>query len=278
MNLLSSSLEKPTEIDVSSYSRWQDIFRTWFWRYYDHLFQLVFCNLGWFLSCFCVEWLSGFLGMFSKNQPSGWFGIYLFYLAECAVSVGWALAVFKIIMEDEANWSVLLSGVRRYFRKAVALSALSGFVLGLALFNLRFYLSLPLAAHLWILPLVGLVATIFICGLMVTLYQWPILFFQDPSLGKIYYRSFVITLGAGPNSFLLLILSSLFMVLFFVEPFLWFFVGFTLLFSLYVVALEKHFLRYKITYQAKSIGEYLEFMDKERQRGWRNIFRPWEMR
>jgi hypothetical protein len=54
--------------------------------------------------------------------------------------------------------------------------------------------------------------------------------------------------------------------------------GFVFLFSLYVVAIEKHFLRYKITYQNKPIDDFIKSMDLERQRDWRDIFKPWETR
>lgn len=278
MNLSFSHNENPSELDVLPYARWQDILRSWFWRYYDNLFQLTFLNLGWFLTCFGVEWLTGITGLLAKSQTGNWFGLYLVYVLECAVSVPWALAVFKIFMEDGLNWNGFVAGLRRCFGKALIAAALSGFLLGLAFYDIRFYLSLPLASHPWIFVLMGLVTTMGLYGLMMTFYQWPILFFQEPSIVKLVYRSFLITLGTGPNSLFLLFFSVLAVVLFSLEPFLWFFIGFVFLFSIYTVALEKHFLRYKITYQDKPIDEYLEFVNKERQRGWRDIFRPWETR
>jgi hypothetical protein len=113
---------------------------------------------------------------------------------------------------------------------------------------------------------------------MMIFYQWPILFFQNPPLEKLLCRSFLITLGSGPSSLFLLFFSAASAFLFFLGPFLWFFTGFVFLFSLYVVALEKHLLRYKITYRDKPIEDFLESIDIERQRGWRDIFKPWETR
>jgi hypothetical protein len=278
LNLPSSPDAFPSDMDVLSYSRWQDILRSWFWRYYDHLLQLTLYNFGWFLTCFGVGWFAGFLGILGKPQQWNWFSIYIVYVLECVVSVIWALAVFKIVIDDVVSWRQLIIGLRRYFWKALISASLSGLVLALALYNLRFYFSFQVSSHIWIFILMGFVATVFLYGLMMTFYQWPLLFFQDPPLGKLFYRSFLITLGAGPNSLLLLLFSVLAFFLFFLEPFLWFFIGFVFLFSLYTVALEKHFLRYKITYQDKPIGEYLESMDRERQRSWRDIFKPWETR
>ena len=278
MDLLSSPEESSSETDVFSYSRWQDILRSWFWRYYDHLLRLTLYNLGWFLTCFGVGWLASFLGVLGTAQQWNWFSIYIVYVLECAVSVTWALAVFKIFIEDAISWAELMIGLRQYFWKALISASVSGLVLGLALYNLRFYFSLQVSSHIFIFILMGFVATVFLYGLMMAFYQWPLLFFQDPPLGKLFYRSFLITLGTGPNSLLLLFFSALAVFFFVVGPFLWFLIGFVFIFSLYTVALEKHFLRYKITYQDKSIAEYLESMDRERQRGWRDILKPWETR
>jgi hypothetical protein len=134
------------------------------------------------------------------------------------------------------------------------------------------------SSRFFVFILMGFVATIFLYVLIMTLYQWPILFFQNPSFGKLFYKSFLITLGTGPQSLLILVLSILAVFLFVLAPFLWFLIGFVFLFSLYVVALEKHFLRYKITYQDKSTCDFIKSMDLERQRSWRDIFKPWETR
>jgi len=277
LDLLFSPDEISSEVDVSSYSHWHDILRSWFWRYYDHLFLLIFYNFCWFSSCFGVGWLAGFWGILNRNQHWNWPAIYLVYVLECAVSVPWALAVFKIFIEDTVSFSELWTGIRLYFWKALASTALSGLVLALALYNLRFYSTLQVSSRIWIFILMGFVVTVFLYGLMMTFYQWPILFSQNPPLGKLLYKSFLITLGTGPNSLFLLLFSAVSVFLFFLGPFLWFFTGLVFLFSLHVVALEKHFLRYKITYQNKPLAEFLKSMDIERQRGWRDIFKPWEI-
>jgi hypothetical protein len=276
---LSSSPEViPSEINLSSYSRWQDIFRSWFWRYYDHLFKLTFYNFGWFSTCLGVGWLASSLGILSRNQQWNWLTIYLVFVLECAISIPWALAIFKIFIEEKITLSNFRIDLRNYFLKALATTTLSGLVLGVALYNVRFYYTFQVSSRFWVFILMGFVATIFLYVLIMTFYQWPILFFQNPSFRKLFYKSFLITLGTGPQSLLLLVLSMLAVFLFDLAPFLWFLIGFVFLFSLYVVALEKHFLRYKITYQDKPICDFIKSMDLERQRGWRDIFKPWETR
>jgi len=278
LNIPSSFENTSPEVAVLSYTRWQDILRTWFWRYYDNLLKLTLYNLGWFLTCFGIGWFAGFLGVLGTAQQWNWLAIYLVYVLECAASMGWALVVFKVVMGDAVSWSELLIDLKRYFIKGLISVSVSGLVLGLAVYNLSFYFSLQVSTHILIFVLMGFVATVFIYYLMMTFYQWPILFFQNPPITKLFYRSFIITLGTGPVSFLILLISVVAIFLFVLQPFLWFFIGFVFLFSLYTVAIEKHFLRYKITYHDKPIADDLELADVERQRGWRDIFKPWETR
>jgi hypothetical protein len=54
--------------------------------------------------------------------------------------------------------------------------------------------------------------------------------------------------------------------------------GFSFFFSLQCVALEKHYLKYRITYEDRPLPEVLEALERERQRGWREFWRPWENR
>jgi hypothetical protein len=276
LNLSSSLEEVSSETDVNSYTRWQDIFRSWFWRYYDHLFQLIFYNLGWFSTCFGVSWIANYWGILGKPQQWNWFSIYLVYVLESAASFVWAFAVFKVFIEDKISWSELYNGLRCFFWKALISAGLSGLILGLVFYNLRFYFSLQLSSHIWIIIPMGFVATVFIYVIMMTFYQWPILFFQNPPLDKLFYKCFLITLGSGPYSLFFIFFSALSSFFFFLMPFLWFFIGFVFIYSVYVVALEKHFLRYKITYHNKPISDYLKSIDEERKRGWRDIFKPWE--
>ncbi len=275
----SSSLEaSSSEIDFSSYSRWQDIFRSWFWRYYDHLFLLTLYNFCWFSTCLGVGWFAVFLGILSQNHQWNWLAIYLVFVLESAVSIPWALIVFKIFIEDKITLSGVWLDLHTYFWKALASMAFSGLFLGFSLYNLRFYYMLQVSSRFWIFILMGFVATFFLYVLMMTFYQWPILFFQNPTFGKLFYRSFLITLGTGPSSLLLLSFSAVSVFFFILAPFLWFLIGFVFLFSLFVSALEKHFFRYKITYQDKPASDVIKLIDLERQKNWRDIFKPWETR
>jgi hypothetical protein len=268
----------PSEADLSSYCRWQDIFRSWFWRYYDNLFKFVIFNLGWFSVCFGVSWLSGRIGLLNLPTYWHWFGVFTVYLLESIVTFFWALLVFMILMEVPLSWPQYKKYVYQFFLKGQVISILSGLFLGLSLLNIRFYSSFQGPAPIWALVLMGFVITLFLYGLMMTFYLWPILFFQDPPLGKLLYRAFIVTLGSGPASLLILFVSGIWVLFFTLVPFLWFTLGFVLLFALYCTALEKHLLLHRITFNDKPVEEVLQTIEDERKRNWRDILKPWENR
>jgi len=129
--------------------------------------------LGWFLTCFGIGWFASFLGILGTAQQWNWPVIYLVYVAECAASLGWALAIFKVVMGEAVSWPEILIDLKRYFFKGLISASISGLVLGLAVYNLRFYFSLRVSTHILIFILMGFVATVFIYFLMMTFYQWP---------------------------------------------------------------------------------------------------------
>jgi len=273
-----SSPDISPEADLSPYCRWQDIFRSWFWRYYDNLFKFVLLNFSWFLVCFGVSWLSGRVGLLTLPAPWYWFGVFVVYLLESAITFVWALPVFMILVARSFSWIEYRIQLSRFFLKGLLVSALAGVFLGTGLLNLRFYSSFQGSAPIWVLVLMGFVITLLLYALMMTFYLWPILFFQDPSVGKLIYRAFIITLGSGPASLLILFISLVWALLFALAPFLWFTMGFVFLFSLYCTALEKHLLRYRITFEDRTLDDVLQEIAAERKRNWRDILKPWETR
>jgi uncharacterized membrane protein YesL len=268
----------PSELNTLEYSRWVDILRSWFWRFYDHLFRLVLYNLGWFLTCFVIGWVGWHGGLFGDVKSINLLGLYSIYMLESTASIGWAYLIFKIFIEGEGSFLDVWKGYKKYFLKAVGLSALSGFVLGLALYNIRFYFLLQNSHKLLDLMLAGFIFWFSIFWVSSMLYQWPILFFQNPTFLKIFYRSFLLVLGNGLVSLGILVFLVACFFLFWIAPFLLFFIGMVFFFSIQCVALEKQYLRYKITYRDKPLEPFLEILEYERKRGWREFLRPWENR
>ncbi len=278
MDLPSPSDNPSPETDLFPYTRWQDVFRSWFWRYYDNLFKLILCNLGWFFCCFGTTWLASLSGLWNRDASWYWAGIAVVYVLESALTFLWALPIFQIMVEGHFSWESYKSRIFRYFPKGIFAVILVGLFLGLAFFNLRFYFTLQSSSPIWVFVLAGFVVTLLVYGIMMTFYLWPILFFQNPPVGKLFYRAFMVTLGSGPSSLLILFFSTFWVLLFTLIPFLWFALGFGFLFALYCSALEKHFLRYRITLQGRTLETILQEIEAERKRGWRDILKPWETR
>jgi hypothetical protein len=275
--IISSKSDSPSEV-FPDYSRWPDIVRSWFWRYYDHLGHLLIYNFLWFLMVFAIAWIgwhNGWIGSLEKLNPVGLYGLYLI---ECIVSVGWAYIVFRMFNGCESSLKDYWPGTKKYIWKALFVSAISGGIVGLALFNIRFYISLMNRFHIIHFLLAGLVLWILLFWLSTMLYQWPILFFQNPSLWKIFYRSALLVLGNSGVSFTIFLFFILSFSLSILAPVAWFFIGFVYFFSFQCVTLEKNFLKYKITYEDKQLDSFLESLDQERKRGWRDFLRPWENR
>ena len=265
-------------LNTSQYSRLADIFTSWFWRYYDNLFRLLLFNLGWFLTCFGIGWLGWRFGFAGSPERLNLFGIYSLFLVELIGSICWAFLVFKIFNEGHAPWGDLWPGLRKYFWKAFGVSALSGLLMGLALYNIYFYFHLQSEHRFLDLLLAGFIFWILLFWISATLFQWPILFFQDPPFWRIFYRSCLLVLGNGLVSLGILAFFAACFFFFTLVPFLWFFIGPVFFFSFQCVVLEKHYLRYKITYGDKPLEPFIEYLDRERQRGWRDILKPWENR
>jgi hypothetical protein len=271
----------PAEPVLSGYCRLRDVLRSWFWRYYDHLGHLLVYNLAWFLTCLIVAWFpfhSGLIGHGSSFTVQDYLLFWALYLLECAVSVGWAHLVFKTFIQGEGSLADVPGGFRHYFWKAMGLSIVSSLILGTGFYNLRFYFLLNGPHRLGSYLLLGVVFWILLFWSSSMLYQWPVLFFQNPPFFKILYRSSLLVLSDGLRSFAVLALFALCFLCFWWAPFLWIFIGPVSFFSFQSVMLEKQYLRYKITYKERPVPQVLEQLDKERQRGWRDFLRPWETR
>ena len=278
MNLQNPSLNPSTEKSTAEYVGLWDIFHSWFWRFYDHLAFLLLINLAWFLTCFGVGWAALHFDMLGSDGKINFGGIYAVYLLECAVSLGWAFLVFKLFNEGRSSLKELWGGIRKYFWKAMGVSALSGSSIGLALINIRFYFHLQSAHRFLDLLMAGFILWILAFLVSASLLQWPILFFQNPPFSRIIYRSCLLVLGNGLISLAGLIFLSACFLLFNIAPFFWYFIGLVFFFSFQCVVLEKHYLRYKITYGDQPLEPFLEVLEGERRRGWREFLRPWENR
>jgi hypothetical protein len=260
------------------YCRLPEIFRSWFWRFFDHLFQLIFYNFIWFFSLVGIGWTALHFGLIESSNKLNFMGIYFIFLATNIISIGWAYLIFKIFTEGDGELSDVWFGTKKYFFKATGVSAISGIFTLFILLNIRFYFFLHSPHHFLDYLLIGITLWILIFWLINVIYQWPVLFFQNPSFFEIFHKSFLLALGSGILSLGILLFFLVFMILFSAIWPLWFFVGVVFFFSFQCVTVEKQFLRYKITYRNKPLEPFLELLDHERKRGWRDFLKPWENR
>jgi hypothetical protein len=276
---LTSQLYLPPVVPSKKYSVFfllLEIFKSWFWRYFDHLFYLFFYNFCWAFSCFGVGWLFVRFNFIGISKRTDFFDFFLIYIMQAIASLGWAYLVFEIFIKGEGSLKDVWFGIKKYIFKATGVSIVSGFVIALTFFNIRFYFSLNNPHRYTDFLLIGFILGVLIFWLISSLYYWPILFFQNPPFFKIFYKSFLLALGNSMVSILILTIYIAFILLFSIVWPLWFFLGGVFLFSFQCVVLEKHLLMYKITYGNKSLESLLEILDYEQKRGWREFFKPWE--
>ena len=259
------------------YTRWPEIFRSWFWRYYDRLGHLLIYNLGWFLTCFGVAFFPIYSGMLGGGEKINFPALYLLFLVISYLSIGWAYLVFKVFVRDEVHFiSDFWFALKKFSFKAFGIAALSGLVTGIGLFSIHFYFHINSHHRLLDMALMSFAVWTLLFWISAVLYQWPILFFQNPPFFKIYYRSILLVLSNGFLSLGILAFFVLSAAVMFLAPFLMFFIGLVYFFSFQCVSLEKQFLKYKITFGNKPLGPFLELLDFEKERGWRDFFKPWE--
>lgn len=265
--------------ELSLYTRWPEIFRSWFWRFYDHLLRLVFYNLGWFLSLILVAWFVFRFKWFEPSLPltiGDLLRLLLLYLFLCGISFAWSSQVFKIFIRGQKENPIRGKEKLFYFLKALVLSTLTIFIIGIGYINIHFYFRWGEIPPFFSFTLAVLILWILLFWVASSFYHWPLLLFQNPPLFQIIYKSFLLVLANGPLSLGLLIFFASSFLLFSLLVVPWIFVGLIFFFSFQCVTLEKQLLKYKITYQDIPIETHLKFLERERQKGWRYIFKPWE--
>ncbi len=190
-------------------------------------------------SCFGFGWLFVHFNFGAFLKQIRFLDVFLIYILETMISLGWAYLVFKVFIEGEGSLRDVWLGIRKYIFKAMGVSIISGFVVGISLFNIRFYFHLNNPHRFTDFLLMGFIAWILAFWISSSAYYWPVLFFQNPPFLKIFYKSFLLVLGNWPLSILTLFICLAFILLFSIVWPLWFFVGGVLLFSLQCVTLEK---------------------------------------
>ncbi len=266
----------PFDPELLKYTGIKNVFKSWFWRSYDHLGHIILYNFIWAGCLTCLDyfvWNRGWCGSWQKlNTPV----IFVLFLFNSGISVGWAYIIFKIINERTANIKDYFIGVKSYLIKALGITGITFLLFLIAYYDFLFYITLLNRQNILVYLTFGLTTWILLFLACCTLYQFPLLFFQDPPFWKIYYRSGILVIG---NIWLALFMVIFFLIsfsLFMAVPVAWFFGGLAYFFSFQCVVLEKSLIKYKITFRDRPLREFLQFLETENNRGWRQFFRPWE--
>lgn len=229
-------------------------------------------NLLWFFG------LWYFYALFAAKLPL--VGQLPSLLAASLYSLLWAPLVARTMFDGSGSWKEWGRGWGRTAVRALLLVAISLGVYLLGVLNLRWYLGWEGGMRTlgWVLTGVTVWFLLFWTG--AAFYQWPLLFFQDAPLSKILYRSILLFLSNSWATLFFLLWCGLwaFAFTFWLKLIPWALMGPVFFFSFQCVALEKHLLRYRITYRDEPIPDVLERLRKERNRTWREFFKPWETR
>jgi hypothetical protein len=267
---VSTSNLDPSFFDIGS------VFHSWFWRYYDHLGRLILINAIWFLvvlipTWFCCHWVE--TGSHEKTQL---FLLLIVFLFDVSFTFFCAYLVFSIFYTGTNCLNDIWPGILKFWVKAVLLFFSWAVFAVLTSYNIGYYLESKRILEItgWIFG--GLFLWILFFCLSSILYQWPLLFFQNPPLVKILYKSLLLVFDNYLVLLLVWVYGVGFVFLFTLLPVLWIFFGFVFFFSFQCILLEKHMLKYKIVYQQKDLSLVLAILEKEKKRSWRELLKPWE--
>jgi hypothetical protein len=252
------------------------IFQSWFWRYYDFLWTIMFINLVWIASIVGL----GFWGWKVMERFSLEYQKFIIVGIDLTV-MGWlslicAYSVFKIVIERTFDIQDIWRNMRKFWMKGLILFFLWIGMIGLTIFNIYFYFHWAHVSKFVGDALAVLVGWIFLVGLGTITYQWPLLFFQNLSIGKIWYRSFLLFLENNILIMVVLISEVVLSLIFSIALPIWLIAGLAFFFSFHCVLLEKHLLKHKITYNDQELAEVLQILEIEKKRTFRDILKPWE--
>jgi len=275
--------------------RLRNVFYKWFWDTYDNLGKVILGNVVWFILC-----LPTFFGLFGLLfQPSGkqlnLFPYLMLLIPSLLLSAPITAGLFHLtyifVQEREAEFKELFIGFKKYFKKSVVIALILAAIIGLLVVNIQFYATRAPALKFIgvIFAGLGLWGMVFIGLLLV--YLFPILVQQDGGLGKIFKRAALLVLDNIGYTLVVAILAmvvSLGLTIFTVGLVF-------LMMSLISILLNNALTEVLKKYEKREVKKeekpakptsWKEIREKEeeeveeekpRRRGWRDIFRPWEM-
>lgn len=253
-----------------------EVIRSLFWRFYDHLSFLLPLNFLWIGSLWLLSLLvEKVIRPLPTGRPWLWEGCAVLVIGSL-LSVGWSFMVFQAMNHGGVQWRWFWDGTRKFMPKGLVTACLFWAGMGWGVYDL-FFLWQKAPTHPWIgFGLMSLVAWVMLCWVAIGLFLWPLLFFQDPPIPRLFYKAFLLAWDLGPQVPLYLAFVLSLAALFTVFWPLWFLGGAAFLFAFQCIALEKRLSKYRIFFEGIPPEDFLRRSQRERERNWRDLLRPWE--
>lgn len=268
----------PSPEEISDHIHWTEVFRSGFWRFYDHPLRCSLINFSWALTCFAIGkayfWMGGSWHS-EKFNPILALG---FFLVETMASMGWAYSIFRLFVERTVKLSDVWRAYPKFGLRAFGISVVFWTGSIWTSFNGLYLWTHPMPSPFFNYILIGANLWMLFFFMSVGFFLWPVLFHQDLPIFKVFKKSILLVWDMGWLNFLFFFFFAVFALFFTVIWPLWFFVGLAFLFSIQCITLEKRLLKYRITFEGQDITELVKYLEFERNRNWREFLRPWENR
>lgn len=264
-----------------------------FWDTYDHLGSVIVSNLLWFIFnlpsfIILVVILSNL-----QNLKQFFFLLPIPILILPTTTAGLYHLSFQWILGKDASIKEMFLGMKIYFKRSIILFILQTFIIILAFINVGFYLRLAKTLGFVSLILTGLSVWVGIFLLLQSIYLFPVMVQKNFTVRKTFFSALYLLLdNLFFSVFIGLIILLVFLFCFFSR------VGF-FLFMMIIIALlangalfelqEKYDKKEKISDQLpeqEKPTSWHQILEKKEtpakkwrhaNRGWKDIFRPWDL-
>lgn len=263
-----------------------------FWDTYDHLGSVIVSNLLWFI--FNLPSFVVIVTIFS-NLPNLKQFIFLLpipILILPTTTAGLYHLSFQWILGKDVSFKEMFSGIKIYFKRSIILFLIQTFIITLAFINVAFYLRLTKTLGFVSLIFTGLSFWIAIFLFLQSIYIFPIMVQRNFTVRKTFFSALYLLLD---NLFFTIIIGLVILLIFIFCLFSK--VGF-LLFMMVLIALVANgaLFELKEKYNKKEKDDQLPEQEKptswhqilekketpakkwrHANRGWKDIFRPWDL-
>lgn len=289
MRAVTTDIQKP---------RLRNVFHKWFWDTWDNLGKVILGNIIWFIfSLPTIIVIFGFL--FPKEGPTLLGALSLLLMIPTLfLSAPMTAALFHLtyffVQEREASYRELFIGFKKYFKKSVIIGFILTLITILLLVDIQFYSNyIPIKFIGPLLSALGIWGFLFVYLMQV--YLFPVMVQVGGSVRQILKKSALLVLDNAGYTLVVGGVGALVVVGLAIIPrgivfalTLWTVMTMSLISILFNNAFAEILKKYKKKEVEKEkepgkptswkeIRKEEEVEERPRRRGWRDIFRPWDM-